>query len=180
MTFTQVLYLIVGIIFLLFVSVSIWYIIYNKKVTNMKQKAEEYLAVTDIALAVKQEFLMRLAKLIGFSEKEIPKNAKTTPQAIWPNAKRQLFVKDLNLWEEKQKDLLKKKKIFTKNKEVNDLLEKIEDTDQRINNYIFLYNDYVLKYNYELKSKQAMFFLKKIKFPEKEILYIRFKETIEE
>lgn len=165
----EITLLIILILLLTVIVVTIWRAFFSNSVRILKGKIEEYVVVIDIAVAVKKDFLMRLAKLVNFNEKDIPKNIKGNPLSFWTNLERELYIKTLNNWEDR---LIK---VASKNEKVNktemiDLIDKITNTEERIKAYIFTYNNSVLKYNYKLSSKQGTFFLNSKKFSEKELL----------
>lgn len=165
----EITLILILILLVIVVAVTIWRAIFSHGVRTLKSDIEEYVVVIDIAVAVKKDFLMRLAKLINFNENEMPKNIKGDPLSFWTNLERVLYIQTLNLWGEKIITSAKTNKSISKDK-VDDLLNKIADTEERIKTYLFVYNNNVLKYNYKLTSKQGMFFLNSKKFSKKELL----------
>lgn len=163
------------IIFILILGFSIWYLTFKNSVLKIKNKITEYIAVIDVALAIKYDFLMRLAKLIYLKETDIPKEVKNAPRAIWSHLERELYIEKIKEFEENIETHLSKTRRKIDQEQKEDLLNKIEDTTERINSYIFVYNNNVATYNYKVATKQAKFFLKKEKFPYKEMFNVTYK-----
>ncbi len=157
------------VIFIMIVGLSVWYLVFKNSVNKIKMKIEEYVAVIDVALAVKQNFLMRLVEVVHIKEDDIPKMILSSPRPIWSHLERETYLIQIKEFEDFIAAHIKKTRRKIDNVVKDELLSKIEGTSERINNYIFIYNNNVATYNYKIATKQAFFFLKKDKYPHKEL-----------